>query len=38
MGLQKDKHEIEKYVSNKTNTLDKFKSKWPINSNLLLDM
>jgi len=34
----KTKFEIEKYVSIKNNTLDKFKSKWPINCNLLLDI
>jgi len=32
------KFEIEKYAGIKNNTLDKFKSKWPINCNLLFDL
>lgn len=31
------KFEIEKYVNVKNNTLDKFKRKWAINGNLLLN-
>lgn len=31
------KFEIEKYVNVKNNTLDKFKRKWEINGNLLLN-
>ena len=34
----KTKFEIEKYVSIKNNTLDKFKCEWAINCNLLLDI
>ena len=41
IGLQhkiKNTFEIEKYVSIKNNTLHKFKRKWTINCNLLLNM
>ena len=31
------KFEIEKYVNVKNSTLDKFKRKWEINGNLLLN-
>ena len=34
----KTKFEIEKYVTVKNNTLDKFKRKWAINGNLLLNI
>ena len=34
----KNKFEIEKYVSIKNNTLDKFKRKWTINCNLFLNI
>ena len=34
----KNKFEIEKYVHIKNNTLDKFKRKWTINCNLLLNI
>ena len=34
----KTKFEIEKYVNVKNNTLDKFKRKWAINGNLLLNI
>ena len=34
----KNKFEIEKYVNIKNNTLDKFKRKWTINCNLLLNI
>ena len=34
----KNKFEIEKYVNIKNNTLDKFKCKWTINCNLLLNI
>ena len=34
----KTKFEIEKYVNVKNNTLDKFKRKWALNGNLLLNI
>ena len=34
----KTKFEIEKYLSTKNNTLDKFKRKWAVNCNLLFNM
>lgn len=34
----KTKFEIEKYVTVKNNTLEKFKRKWATNGNLLLNI